>query len=113
MKTVPSLKLAWASDWAALRELFQCDIIMGQTHAAAAATGGGFNDDGVADFAGHGHGLVFLGDRPVGTGRQGYVALLGQRLAGELGAEQFHRFHGGADEFNFATAAHFRKVGIF
>ena len=63
------------------------DVVVGDAHAPPAATGRGFDDDGVADFAGDFQGLLFVVDRAVAAGHGGHLGFAGQLLARDLVAD--------------------------
>jgi len=90
----------------------QGDVVVGDAHAATATAGGGFDDDGVADFFGDAEGDFFIVDRAVGAGDGGDFGLFRQVFAGDFIADGGHGADGGADEFDLAASADFGEVRV-
>ncbi len=88
-------------------------IARDDAHAFSAATGDGFEKDGIA----HGlrEGLSFFGlfNGIVGAGDDGNVGAAGELAAGGFRAERFHGFGGRADEDETGFFASAREGGIF
>ncbi len=88
------------------------DVVVGDAHPAAAAAGGGFDDDGIADLAGDFQGGLFVIDGAFAAGDGGDLGFFGELFACDFVADGGHRADGRADEFDLAASADLGEVGV-
>ena len=89
------------------------DFIPGDSHALTTATGGGFDQYGVADAVGDLYGIFDIRDQSIAAGDTGHTGFAGDFASTDFVTELLHGFNGWADEFDVAAAADFGEVGIF
>ena len=91
----------------------EADVVMGGTHAFAAATSDGFDHHGVSDFFRGFDGFMFGSDGAIATWRDWDASFAGI-FAGEGFVSHFtNRIGGRADEADVTGLAYFSEVGAF
>ena len=94
-------------------ELFgEGDVVVGDAHAATAAAGDGFDDDGVADLAGDFDRLGLVGDGAVGAGDGGDLGFADGVLGDGLVAHHGDGFGVGADKLDVTGLALGGEFGV-
>lgn len=82
-------------------------------HAFSSTAGGGFEDDGIANFFGDGFGLFKAFDHAFRAGDDGHAGFLHGLLSSGLVAHLLDHLWSGADKFYTVIAADFGKFGVF
>jgi len=85
----------------------ECCLVAADAHASSAATRGGLDDDGVADFCGDFDGFFEFFDFAFGAWEDGDLGGSGVAFGFDFVTELGHGFWGGADELDFAFTADF------